>query len=362
MQVGIVGLPQSGKTTLLNAITGQALETGGFTGRESVNFGTSKVPDERLEALYPIFEPERRVPATVDFLDVAGFSKSKDGEKGISSELLGKMRNVDMLMAVLRCFQNDMVAHPDVTIDAKRDMETLKAEFFIADQDIVENRIDKIERSLKNKKDADSLLHLDLMKKCLDALEAEKPLRSVDFNPVEEKLLRGYNFLTLKPLLIVLNLGDKDIGSEEELLADWASATDAPNTRLAAVSAGIESEIQELEDEEAEMFREELGMKESALYTVIRGSYDLLGYISFFTVGKDEVRAWSIANGTLAPSAAGTIHGDIERGFIRAEVVSYDDFMVAGSLAECKKNGSLRLEGKDYLVLDGDIINYRFSV
>lgn len=362
MQAGIVGLPLSGKTTLLNALTGQELETGGFSGRESVNYGTCQVPDLRLDALVPLFEPEKKVPATVDFLDVAGFSKSGDGEKGISSELVGKMRNVDMLMAVIRAFESDTVAHPDGTVNAERDMGTLNAEFFVADQDVVENRIARIEKTIKHKPDPDAAQHLELMKRCLVALEEEKPLRVVEFNAVEEKLLRGYNFLTLKPLLIVLNLGEEQMASEGEILESWKRWTEIPETQIVAVSARIEAEMGHLDAEEAEVFREELGMREPALDKLIRSAFGLLGYISFFTVGKDEVRAWPIAAGTLAPVAAGAIHGDIERGFIRAEVVSYDDFMMAKSLPDCKKNGTLRLEGKDYEVADGDIINYRFSV
>jgi len=362
MQVGIVGLPQSGKTTLLNALTGQELVTGGFSGRESVNLGTARVPDPRLDALVPLFEPEKKIPATVDFIDVAGFAPAKEGERGISSELIGKMRNVNMLMAVVRAFENERVPHPSQSVDAERDFESLRTELLVADQTVVEARIEKLEKTVKHKKDPESVQHLELMRRCIEALEREDPLRAVEFSAAEEKLLRGYNFLTLQPLLVVVNIGEGDFEKEAEIVARFEPRLRHPGTRISVVSARIEAEIQGLEEKEAVMFREELGMKEPALDKLIRASYELLGLISFFTVGKDEVRAWTIRDGLLAPAAAGAIHGDIERGFIRAEVVSYEDFMKVKTLVDCKKAGTLRLEGKDYRVADGDIINYRFSV
>ncbi len=364
MKIGIVGLGQSGKTTLFNALTGLDLETGTFSGQDAVNLGTAKVPDERIEKLTEIFNPKKKTLAAVEYVDIAGIASSEPGQSsGIPGDQLGRMRNNDMLVVVLRGFENDTVPHPAGTIDPLRDMSTLWGEFMLSDHTICEGRIERLE-GMKGKPrfTDDNAKELEALQRCKEFLDEEKPLREIELNETETKLLRGYQFLSQKPMLLVINIDEREIGTEDKILErfkDWAAL---PKTQILTISAKAEAEIQQLDEEEAAMFREELGLTEPVPGRIATACYSLLGYISFFTVGEDEVRAWSIPEGTDARKAAGEIHADIERGFIRAEVVTYDKFIENGTLNDCKKDGSLRLEGKDYVVLDGEIVHYRFSV
>ncbi len=362
MKIGIVGLPQSGKTTLFSALTGQEVDIEGFVGgKKDAHQAIVKVPDDRLEQLNEIFNPQKKTLATVDYVDLSGLGTSTQKKGGFSDQFLAQIRIVDAILIIVRVFKNAQVIHPLETIDPGRDLSHVQAEFILADLSIVENRMDRLERQMKSKKNDQDIREYELLQRFKEALENEIPLRQLELTFNEELMVRGYQFLTLKPLLIVLNI-DEDQITDTEAVTNDLSEWQEPLTRLVPISAQIEMEMQQLSDSEAEIFRDDLGITHSAMDVLIRASYDLLGLISFFTVGEDEVRAWTIRQGTKAPEAAGEIHSDIERGFIRAEVVHYDEFIKRKSLAVCRTDGVLRLEGRDYKVSDGDIINFRFAV
>lgn len=362
MKIGIVGLSLSGKTTLFNALTGEHVDTAAFSGKTEAHRAMVNVPDERVDILTDIFQPQKKIPATVEYIDLAGLSTSEQKKSGFSDQFLGQIRLVDAILVIVRNFKNEAVPHPANSIDPLRDLKTIEAEFIISDLSIVENRMDRLQRQMKSKKaDADVREHA-LLEKCKAFLEDEQSLRDMDMSTDEKMMVRGYQFLTQKPLIVVVNIDDSDIQNETQVLQPFQDYLNDPNATALAISAQIEMEIQQLSDEEADLFQEELGITESAMGRLIRTSYDLLGLISFFTVGSDEVRAWTITQNTKAPQAAGAIHTDFERGFIRAEVVHYNDFIQRKSLPQCKTDGVMRLEGKEYIVKDGDIINFRFAV
>jgi GTP-binding protein YchF len=363
MRIGIVGLPQSGKTTLFNALTKSAVETGisGGSKREASHC-IVKVPDSRLDTLQQLTGKEKKVPATIEYIDVAGLEKGSTQRKGFQEQFLANLRNVDALLCLLRFFQDESIPHPEGSLDAKRDLAIIEEEFLFSDMTILEGRIQKLESELKKLKSEEHQRELDLLQKCLQSLESNKPLREIDFSQEEEKSLRGFQFLTAKPILIVFNIGEEDLGREDELKERFRELKQGEKKELVCISAKLEMEISQLSDEDGEIFRKEMGITESALNKVIRSSYELLGLLSYFTVGQHEVRAWTIKQGIHAQAAAGAVHSDMERGFIRAEVVDFDTFMRLGSFAKCKDQGLLRLEGKDYIVQDGDIITFRFHV
>ncbi len=357
MEVGIVGLPVSGKTTLFSTLTGQPpAESHG--GRVEVHRGVVKVPDPRLDQLTGIFNPRKQVNATIEYLEVGGMDQ-ESGAKGFDPQFLQVLKNTAALCVVIRAFHNEFYPHPAGSVDVRRDVNTVESEFLLSDLAIVENRIERLEKQVKKVKDDAGLKELALLKRCQEHLETEQPLREIEFSEEEHLMLRGFQFLTAKPLVYVLNIDEEQIGRE----ADWIKQIpEKPGTTVIALSAKAEQEISQLDEEDRSVFLEDLGIKEPALPKLIRASFDLLGLISFFTVGEDECRAWTIRAGTHAQRAAGAIHSDLERGFIRAEVVHYDDFMQHKSLAKCRENGVLRLEGKNYIVKDGDIITVRFNV
>lgn len=361
MQIGIVGLPLSGKTTFFNLLTRSEAETGFASGKKKVNMGISRVPDTRVDRLSAIWHPKKTTYATIRYVDVAGVERGS-GNEGLPGEILGHLKNTDALLLVVRAFENDQVPHPEGSLDPLRDLDNLAGEFLISDLIIVESRLERIAKQMKGKVEKSLEEERRVLERCREALEAEQPLRDLDLNRDEERIIRGFQFLTLKPLIIALNVGEADVSRGEELLVPvtdrWVSETVAA-TYLCAT---IEQEIAELGTEDAQAFLDDLGLPCSATDRVIRTSYDLLGLISFFTMGEDECRAWTVRRGTLAPQAAGTIHTDLERGFIRAEVVQYDDFVAAGTLAACREKGVLHVEGKDYVVRDGDILNIRFNI
>ncbi|MBN1479112.1 redox-regulated ATPase YchF [candidate division KSB1 bacterium] len=362
MKIGIVGLAQSGKTTLFNALTGSQVDTTAFSGKVEAHRAIVHVPDDRLELLNDIFQPKKKVPAIVEYIDLGGLSTSEQKKSGFSDQFLGAIRLVDAILVVVRTFKNETIPHPANSLDSLRDFKNIEAEFVIADLSIVENRMDRLQRQMKSKKlDAD-VRELVFLEKCQTFLEDEKPLRLLDMSDEEELIVRGYQFLTQKPLIVVVNIDEDDIQNELEVLKPFQKVISGQNATMLCIAAQIEMEIQQLSENEANMFLQELGISESAMGRLIRASYDLLGLLSFFTVGSDEVRAWTIKRGIKAPQAAGAIHTDFERGFIRAEVVHYEDFISRKSLPRCKTDGVLRLEGKDYIVKDGDIINFRFAV
>lgn len=364
----IIGLPSSGKTTVFNALTRAEAETGTFgAGADEPNLATVKVPDPRLDRLTEMFQPQRKVPADVQYLDVAGIAKGI-AEKGMSGQLLGHLAQADALLHVVRAFEDPNVAHAEETVDPLRDIETLNLELLFSDLALVDKRLQRIASQLPKlrgqERDATEREQV-VMTRLKAALEADTPLREVvqDLDPDDAKILRGFGFLTSKPLLILLNLGEDQIGDEgQQQVQDARERFTRPGVAVDALAGQIEMEIARLDPDDAAAFMADLGIAESGLDRVIRLSFDLLGLIPFFTVGPDECRAWTIRRGATALEAAGEIHSDIQRGFIRAEIVGYDDLLAAGGINEAKKAGTFRREGKTYVVQDGDIINFLFNV
>jgi GTP-binding protein YchF len=319
------------------------------------------VPDDRLDQLTALFNPRKRVPATVEFADIAGVAGAKGGAQALLD--VAPFRNADALLHVVRMFRDPAVPHPSGSVDPARDVRAMEDEIILADLGVVERRLERLERDIKKTNTADLRKEKDILARCREALESGRPLRALELNADDAKRLRGFQFLSAKPLLIVLNLDEADLGqaSDAVKLAGLESFLTGAATRAVPICAKIELEIAQLEEGDREAFMADLGLHESGLDRVIRASYDLLGYISFFTVGEDECRAWSIPRETPAVLAAGEIHSDISRGFIRAEVVRYEHLLARKTLAACRDHGELRLEGKDYIVLDGDVINFRHA-
>lgn len=363
MRIGIIGLPQSGKTTLFTALTASstAPTTTRFDKKEA-HLSIVKVPDPRLDRLHELYSQAKSVPATIEYLDVGGLAKGSTQRSGFQEQFLSKLRNVDALLCVLRNFSDEAVPHPEGTIDPKSDLLTIETEFFLSDMAILEGRIDRLGSELKKTKNEQGQRELTVLQKCLDSLESETPLRELNFNPSEQKIIKGFQFLTAKPMLLIINIDEKEVSDDEEIRRAFAGIVKGKNIVLDCVSAKLEMEIAQLPEDEKELFQKEMGITEPALHKLIRDSYDLLGLISFFTAGDKEVRAWTIKKNTRAQSAAGAIHTDMERGFIRAEVVDFDTLSQLGSLVKCKEKGLLRLEGKEYTIKDGDVVTFRFNV
>jgi GTP-binding protein YchF len=364
----IIGLPSSGKTTVFNALTRSEAQTGSYSANpDEPNLATVKVPDSRLDRLTEMFRPQKRVPADVQYLDVAGIAKGI-AEKGMSGALLGHLSQADALVLVVRAFDDPNVPHVEGTVDPARDIETLQLELLFNDLAAVEKRLERIENQKQKVVGRErDLMEREraLMERLRQSLEADTPIREIlpEIDPEDVKILRGFGFLTAKPLLILLNLGEDQLGSAEStLIAACRARFERPGVGVAALPGQIEMEIARLEPDDAAEFMSDLGIAESALDQVIRRSFELLGLMPFFTVGPDECRAWTIRRGATAVEAAGEIHSDIQRGFIRAEIVGYDDLIAAGGLTEARKLGKLRREGKEYIVQDGDVINFLFNV
>jgi GTP-binding protein YchF len=358
MRIALFGFPRTGKSALFTLLTGVAPPA--HAARGEVHVGIAKVPDGRLERLAEMYSPEKTTPATVEYIDLVGV------ERGEAADVLplDRLRTAEALAHVVRGFRDESVPHVEGSIDPARDWETMETELLLADHTIAERRVRKLEELVRKAHRDEERRELELLARCLKSLERGEPLRNVEFGEADRRALRGFTFLTLKPLLVVVNADEADaprLGGGAEAFGLGAPAG-RPATEVVAMSAKIESEIGQLEKGDADAFRSDLGIAEPAIDRIIRASYRLLGSISFFTVGPDECRAWTIPRGTSAHRAAGTIHSDIERGFIRAEVVAYEDLRSAGSWAACREAGSLRLEGKDYVVKDGDVINFRFNV
>ena len=360
LRAALIGVPSSGKTTLFQLMT-SAHEAP--KGKGDVVIGISKVPDDRLDALTAMYNPKKRVPATIEFTDLIAASRT-------STQALVDVagyKNADALVHVVRAFRSPAVAHPAGSIDPARDAQAMESELILADLGVAERRLERLEKDLKKGRSPELEKERDLLQRCKAALEEGSPLRALDLSGDDLKRLRGFQFLSAKPLLLVINLDEGDvpsIGADVERAAAHTGLTGFlahAATRAVALCASIELEISQLEAADARSFLSDLGLTESGLDRVIRATYELLGYMSFFTVGEDECRAWSIARGTPAQQAAGEIHSDIQRGFIRAEVVAYDALTTRGSMHACKEHGEVRLEGKEYVVSDGDIINFRFA-
>lgn len=366
MQVAIVGLARSGKTTVFNTLTRGEAETGGFGGM-TVNVGVVKVPDERLTKLTEVFKPKREVPADVTYVDLPAPPISADGREPaeIPADQLAQLRTADELLHVVRAFDDPSVPHPDGSVDAWRDVERLDLEFVLADLSVMEKRIEKLSTSGRHGTPAEREANereLAVLEKLAPSLREGNPIRNVELAEDEKARIRGFRFLTEKPVLILLNVGETEIARSAETAAEFAGRYEHSQSQVEALSAKVEMEIGQLDEEDAAVFREEMGLTESSLARVIRLSYRLLGLISFFTAGPDETRAWTIADGGTAVDAAAAIHTDLARGFIRAEVVSYEDLIALGSTAEARKHGKLRSEGKTYKMVDGDVAEILFNV
>ena len=356
MEVGIMGLASSGKSTVFGLLTGQEATA---ARRDTAQIGVARVPDTRLEALSALYEPEKTTPATVRYVDVPGIPEEHRSEAAFN---LPELRSADALMVVLRAFADEAVPHPMGSVDPLRDLRYIEEEFILQDQLVVERRLERIIRDLARGKVPELVRENTLLERCLGILEDGRTLRGEDFSADEHKILRGFTFLSLKPMLVVFNVGEDQIGedgSDESLHAEIGCR---PGTAVTRVCATLEHELAEFDVSEAEAFMRDYGIADRALDRVIRESYRLLGSISFFTVGADECRAWSVRHATPAVEAGGVIHSDIQRGFIRAEVVPCAALLEAGSLAACRQQGSLRLEGKTYPVQDGEIVHFRFNM
>jgi GTP-binding protein YchF len=366
VQIAIVGLARSGKTTVFNTLTRGHAETGGFGG-VTVNTGVVKVPDGRLTRLTEVFKPKKEVPADVTYVDLPAPPTTAEGAPAgdIPADQLARLRTADALLHVVRVFNDASVAHPEGSVDPWRDIEQLELEFTLADLGVIEKRVDKLRTSGRHGTPAEresNERELEVLERVLPALTQGQPIRDLELSEDDARRIRGFRFLTEKPVLALLNVGEGDIAREAELVAEARSRIKHRQTMAEALSAKIEMEIGELDEEEAAAFREELGVEGSGLERVIRVSYQLLGLISFFTAGPDETRAWTIQDGGTAVDAAAAIHTDLARGFIRAEVVSMEDILELGSMAEARRRGKLRSEGKTYKVQDGDVVEILFNV
>jgi ribosome-binding ATPase len=355
MKAGIVGFPKVGKTTLFNILTRGHAETSRFSqGKKAINVGVSEVPDARLEKLHDMIQPKKKTLATTEFVDLVGVNRGEIK----NTEYLANLRTVDCLIHVVRAFEDEEMGISAADIHPHDDIQEFNLELILADMDVIQNRLEKLRQLVKKVKNKENEEELVILERCIKQLENEKPIRELDFEPQEKRRLRSFAFLSEKPLLHIINLSEDRLSEREKFLSESLNK----NQEITYVCGTLEQQIGELSPDERQEFLDQYHFEESGRDRVIRTTFKLLDLILFFTAGPEEVRSWSLARGTPAQKGAGTVHSDMERGFIRAEVVSYEDFLKTGSFAEAKKHGVFRLEGKEYIVQDGDIITFRFNV
>ena len=364
MKLGIVGLPNVGKSTLFNAITKAGAEAANYPFCTiEPNVGVVTVPDERVTNLHKIYNSKKTIYTTIEFCDIAGLVKGASKGEGLGNKFLGHIREVAAIVHVVRCFENENIVHVDGTIDPINDIETINTELILADMELLEKRITKTEKNLKGDKSLKK--ELDILKKVYDFLASGKSARAMELDEEEDEFVKSLTLLSYKPIIYVANVSEDEVadGDDNEYVQQVREFAKTEDAEAVKICAQIEEEVSQLEDEEKEMFLSELGIEKSGLDKLITASYSLLDLISFLTAGEDEVRAWTIKDGTKAPQAAGKIHTDFERGFIRAETIAYDRLMECeGSLGKARKNGFIRAEGKEYVVKDGDVMNFLFNV
>jgi len=369
MKVGIVGLPQVGKTTVFRLLTQGRVDTSSWGSSRDAHIGIAYVPDARVDRLAEFIKPKKTTYATIEYVDLPGISRGegKAALEGQSKEMgtyLSSLKNVDTLLHVVRGFEDPNLPHVEGSVDPLRDIALFELEMIFSDLAIIEKRLERLAKDLKKAKSIDLEMENDILLRFKEMLESERPLRELELTPEEDKRIRGFTFLSAKPIMLVINVGDRDASKLDHVVEAFGLQPQASlrNVGITAVCGKIESEIAALAPEDARMFMEDLGIKGNALDRIIQKSYDLLGVFSFYTAGEPEVRAWTIPRNTSAVQAAGAIHSDIEKGFIKAEVVSFEDMVALGSFQAAKSKGVLRLEGKEYRVQEGDVILFRFNL
>lgn len=363
LTAGIVGLPNVGKSTLFNAITKKSILMANYPfATIDPNVGVVIVPDERIDVLKNMYNPERVIPTTYEFTDIAGLVKGASNGEGLGNKFLSHIREVDAVVEVVRCFDDENIIHVDGSVDPIRDIEVINVELVLSDLEIVTSRINRIGKKAMTTKNKDDVKEIELLERIKEALESNIPVRKLGLDEEDKKLISSFNLITLKPIIYALNVEDNDINTGNnytKLVEDYAKKE---GSETAIICAKLESELSELDEEEKKLFLDDLGIKESGVERLINKTYDLLGLATFFTVGKDEVRAWTFKKGSKAPECAGIIHSDFEKGFIKAEVMSYNDLVNAGSELKVRELGKARIEGKEYIMQDGDICHFRFNV